>query len=224
MKVEHRLHARELRKKGKSINEIVKETGYVKASVSFWVRDIVLTQEQKQKLSAKNVSVEVIEKRRTTRLNNENNRRLKILQSAKKDYNSLSEKDLKLIGIIIYLGEGAKTKRGSLSVANSDPDIIRIMILFLRKICKVPNEKFRCHIHTFSDLNIKKAEQYWSTVTGIPTTQFYKTYAKPSKAGQGKRLTLPYGTLDLSVHDTKLYLTMLGWIEKIKEILVSESV
>ena len=35
---------------------------------------------------------------------------------------------LKLIGIILYLGEGGKTSRGMVSLANSDPAVIKIMI------------------------------------------------------------------------------------------------
>ena len=47
MKVEEKNRAIGLRKQGKSMNEIVKEIGVSKASVSLWVRDVVLTKNQK---------------------------------------------------------------------------------------------------------------------------------------------------------------------------------
>ncbi|MBU3969061.1 hypothetical protein KJ991_02520 [Patescibacteria group bacterium] len=220
MKIIEKEKARALRKKGYSINQIVKETNLSKASVSVWVRDIVLTKVQKKKLSERGRSVESIEKRRINRLFNEQSKRQKIIDNAKKDYNFISPEELKLIGIILYLGEGAKTKRGTVAVANSDPSVIKIMARFFREICKVPENKLRGHIHTFTGADIVKTEKYWSQLTGIPRNQFYKTYAKPSIASLQKRKTLPFGTFDLSVNDTTLFLTIMGWIEKIKELVI----
>jgi len=105
-------------------------------------------------------------------------------------------------------------------LANSDPEIIKIMMRFFREICNVPENKFNGHIHTFAHANINKTEKYWSKITRIPKKQFYKTYIKPSSASLQKRNTLPFGTFDIYVCDTKLFLTIIGWIEKIKEILL----
>ena len=96
------------------------------------------------------------------------------------------------------------------------------MMKFFRDICKVPEKKFRAHIHTFQGASVLKAEKYWSQVSGISLEQFYKTYVKPNKASLQKRKTLPYGTLDVYVHDTKLFLTIKGWIERVGEILLSK--
>lgn len=216
MKLAEKNQARVLRKKGYSINQIIETTGLSKASVSSWVRDIILTDKQKERLSKRGRSVDSIEKRRISRLLNENKKRKLIMDEAGKDYKNININELKLIGIILYLGEGAKTKKGTVAVANSDPVVIAIMIKFLREICNVPEKKFRGQIHTFEHANIEKTEKYWSRITKIPRNQFYKTYIKPSSASLQKRKTLPYGTFDLSVNDTKLLLTILGWIEKIK--------
>ena len=220
MKILEKEKARSLRKKGYSINQITKETGFSKGSISLWVRDIVLTKNQKKTLSEKGRSVESIEKRRINRLFNENIKRKIIIEKAKKDFTNISQFDLKLIGIILYLGEGSKTTKGTVAVTNSDPAVIKIMARFFREICMVPENKFRCHIHTFENANLEKTENYWSKITGIPRTQFYKTYIKPSSSSLQKRKTLPYGTLDLSVNDTKLLLIIMGWIEKIKELII----
>ncbi len=223
MKLIERERARALRKKGLSINQIVSKAGYSKASVSVWVRDIILTKRQKNKMSERGRSVESIEKRRINRLANEHVKRRIIIDEAKKEFTKISSQELKLIGVILYLGEGAKKKMGTVAMSNSDPVIIKIVLRFLREICKVPEEKFRGQIHTFAHANIEKTETYWSEITGIPRKQFYKTYIKPSSASLQKRKTLPFGTFDVSVHDTKLLLTILGWIEKIKEITVGQS-
>lgn len=220
MKVIEKEEARILRKQGKSINQIIEETGSSKASVSVWVRDIVLTKAQKNKISLRGRSVESIEKRRVNRLFNENKKRQIVIDKAKEDFTSISPEELKLIGIILYLGEGGKAGRRIVRLANSDPDVIRIMMRFLREVCGVDEARFRGHIHTFAHADINKTEKYWSQITGIPRNQFFKTYIKPSSASLQKRDTLPFGTFDICVSDTKLFLTIMGWIEKIKELTV----
>jgi hypothetical protein len=219
MKIIEKEKARKLRKQGKSINQIVAEAGFSKASVSEWVRDIVLTKAQKNKISMRGRSIESIEKRRINRLANEQNKRQIIINTAKKDFTNISSEQLKLIGIILYLGEGGKTQRTT-RLTNSDPEIIRIMMRFFRETCNVPENKFSGHIHTFTHTDIRKTEEYWSKVTGIPVNQFYKTYTKPSSASLQKRDTLPFGTFDIYVNDVKIFLTITGWIERIKELVL----
>jgi len=224
MKLVEKDKARVLRKNGYSINQIVKETGFTKSSVSLWVRDIVLTKKQKKGLSERGRSVESIERRRISRLFNEQKKRQTVIDEAKKDFECISSDQLKLIGIILYLGEGRKAGGGSVCLANSDPLIIKIMMRFFREICKVQEEKFHGHIHTFAHADIEKTEKYWSQITKIPRKQFYKTYIKPSAASLQKRNTLPFGTLDIYVHNTQLFLTIKGWIEKVKELTIGDKI
>lgn len=224
MKLIEKEKARALRKKGYSINQIVKEADLTKASVSVWVRDITLTKLQKNKLSERGRSVESIEKRRVNRLLNEKNKRQIVIDNARKDFNNISLEQLKLIGIVLYLGEGGKTKRGMVRLANSDPIVIKMMMRFFREICKVPSDKFRASIHTFAHADIEKTEKYWSKISGIPRSQFFKTYIKASSASLQKRNTLPFGTFDIYVCDTKLFLTIMGWIDRIKELTIGDKI
>jgi len=218
MKIVEKEKARNLRKKGYSMNQIIEETGFTKSSVSLWVRDIVLTEAQKNKISKRGRSVESIERRRLLRLSNEQKKRQIIIDEAKKDFSSISLEQLKLIGIILYLGEGGKTERGTARMSNSDPLVIKMMMRLFREICKVSEDRFRGNIHTFAHADVEKTEKYWSKITGIPRSQFQKTYIKPSAASLQKRYTLPFGTFSINVCDTKLFLNIMGWIERIEEL------
>jgi len=223
MKNTERQKAIELRKQGKSMNYISTFLKVSKSSISLWVRDVVLTDLQKSKISQNGRNVESIEKRRKNRLFNEEQKRNRITNEAKEDFKSISLRELKLIGIILYLGEGGKTRRNIVRISNSDPDIIKIMMRFFREICSVRESKFAGHIHTFLHNDLKNTEKYWSEITGIPVDQFYKTYTKTSSASLKKRNTLPFGTFDIYICDTKLFLKIMGWIDKIKEITVYKS-
>jgi hypothetical protein len=95
-----------------------------------------------------------------------------------------------------------------------------MMMRFFREICEVPEEKFRGYIHAFEHSDIHKIEKYWSNMTRIPLSQFYKTYTKQSSATLSKRQTIPNGTFDIYVCDTNLFLKIIAWIERVKELTV----
>ena len=217
MKRDERNKAAELRKRGESMRDIATKLHVSKASVSLWVRDIALTPQQRTRLNRNGHSIDAIEKRRIKRIANTKKKYAAVMKEAGRDISSLSLHELWLIGIALYWGEGGKTHRGMARIANSDPAVIKIMMRFFREICNVPEEKFQGHVHTFSHLNAKKAEIYWSGVSKIPVKQFYKTYVKQSIATKNKRDTLPYGTFQIYVCDTVLFYRVIGWIERVKE-------
>lgn len=221
MKKSEKEKAVRLRQKGESIKSISKILSVSKASVSNWVRHIQLSPSQQLKLKRNEHSLETIEKRRTSRLRSELEKRNVIINEAKRDIVSISNQDLKLVGAMLYWAEGRKRGRRIVSFSNSDPEIIKIMMRFFREVCCVDEKKFRGHIHTHSHLNIKDSERYWSKVSGIPLNQFYKTYSKPSKSSKGKMDSLLHGTFDIHVCDSVLFLTIKGWIEKISNLILN---
>lgn len=223
MKLAEKQKAILLRKNGRSIKEIARIVDVSKASVSTWVRDITLTQSQKKLLKKKGFTTIAIEKRRLSRIKNENTKKGLIINEAKKDFSEISLRDLKLIGTMLYWAEGGKTRSNMVRISNSDPEMILVMMSFFRKICGVPENKFRGHIHTHSQENVKKSEKFWSSTSGIPRKQFFKTYSKPSIAGKNKRHSLPYGTFDIYVCDTKLFLKIKGWTESIISLATNSS-
>ncbi len=220
MKLIEKQKAITLRQEGRSIKDIARIVGVSKASVSVWVRNIVLSKKQLSVLKTNGLSLEIIEKRRRRRLENEQEKRDVISTLAQKDIKNISEHDLRLIGLCLYWGEGGKTHKGAARISNSDPAVIKVMMRFFREICMVEEKKFRGHIHIHSHLDMDKAEKYWSSVSGVPISQFFKTYTKPSIASKNKKDSLPYGTFDIYVCNTKLFLQIIAQIEKIKKLIV----
>ncbi len=219
MKTNFKQKSIKLRQKGYSIKEIAAILSVSKGSVSTWVRDVILTKDQKLNLKYKTHSPEVINKRRNSRLRNELFKRQFIINKASEDIGKIDKDMLKMIGISLYWGEGGKTN-GIARISNSDPSVIKVAMRFFREICKVDENRFRAHIHIHSKEVIKEAEKYWSNIIGIPITQFYKTYSIKSKSSKNIHNKLQYGTVDVGVCDTKLLLTILGWIEGVKKQLI----
>jgi hypothetical protein len=217
MMTNKKLKAISLRQKGLSVRDISHRLNAARGSVSTWVKDVVLSNEQKLRLKYYCHSPEVVERRRQSRLKNEEIKRKKIIDTAAGLVPVLTKENLFVLGVGLYWAEGGKSNRGMARVSNSDPAMIKIVMRFFREICHVPENRFRGHIHIHSQSAVKAAEKFWSDITGVPPNQFYKTYSIKSKASKNKRLTLPYGTLDIGVCDTRLQLTILGWIEGLKK-------
>lgn len=216
MKATEKKQAIVLRRQGFSIKEISRSLGVAKSSVSLWVRDVELTETQKIYLLNKGLFKEEIERRRKTRLANEQIKRDVVINSAKKMVPKISNKQLFLMGLMLYWAEGGKTRK-LVRFNNSDPNMIRIMMVFFREICDVPENKFRGYIHIHSHLDDKKAMAYWSEISNISLGQFYKPYRKQSKSSQRKKDSLPYGTFDVYVLDTQLFYKITGWTKGIYE-------
>jgi len=214
MKAEQKVIAISLRKQGKSLNEISKILNVSKGSVSLWVKDVVLARQFKDVLNQRPKNKFSVEKRRSSRLNNEAKKRREIIRMAEIDAENLISNNLFLIGTMLYFAEGGKSQRGLVRFSNSDPRMIKIMMRYFKEVCKVDMSKFRGHIHMYNEDNINRNIQYWSEVSGIQKSQFFKTYCKPVSTKVLKR-ELPHGTFDIYVCDTRLFLQIQGWINSI---------
>lgn len=217
MKANERKLARILRQQGKSVREIAVEIKCSKSSVSKWVRDIPLTAKQISRLKsnqdkgrAKAAQHPNSTKQKWERIRNEI-----IQKSAKEIPSHFSDLGLKILGIALYWAEGYNAGRNQVVFANSDPRMIKLMMEFFRKVCRVPENKFRGRVNIHPHLNIKRAEHYWSTISDIPLKQFHRPLIAVSRSSQGKKDSLPLGTFRVVISDVILCSRIKGWIEGI---------
>ncbi|HEY4474662.1 MAG TPA: hypothetical protein VJC06_01950 [Candidatus Paceibacterota bacterium] len=225
-KEEEQVQARHLRHKGFSLNQIAAALNVSRSSASTWVRDVKMTKAQYAFLRHKAHLQEVIKKRVETRLKNENARRRAIMDAHKKDISTkpITTEVLKILGTALYWAEGGKSDKNRIfAFYNSDPEMIKVMMVFLRKICKVPEEKFRGHINLHPHLDPGQAEKYWSNISKISLSQLYKTHRVQSKSSKNLRDNLPFGTFAIQICSTDLYLKMLAWIEATREKILDNT-
>lgn len=117
----------ELRKLGKSYGQIRKELGISKSTLSDWLKNYPLTEEQLQNLRKDNEEFRV-EKYRQTMRNKKNRKLLKYYNEAKSLLLPLSKRELLIAGVFLYWGEGTKTTTSQLVVSNTDPSLNKVCI------------------------------------------------------------------------------------------------
>ena len=215
MKVKERKLARKLRQFGWSVRAIAKQIGCSKSSISKWVQDISLTEEQITKLKSNQ------DKGRAKAAQHPNSPKQKwerirtdiINKSSQEISGNFSNLDLKILGTALYWAEGYNASRNVFLFCNSNTGMIKIMMRFLREICQVQKEKIKGRVNIHPHLNIKKAEEFWMNVTKIPKYNLTKPLLSVSKASKGKKDSLPLGTFNIVVCDVRLISKVKGWIK-----------
>ena len=201
--------ARKLRKQGLSYSEIRKTVPVAKSTVSRWCRDIELTHKQKARLGAlydmQCQGAKANKIKRTKEIE-------EIKAIARSEILPISEHEFKIAGLMLYWAEGNKTEK--VGVSNSDIKLVQFMMKWFRQICKVPESKFRAYLNLHSGQDENRIKQYWSKITGLPLSQFGKSYIK--KEGTGHRKNILYnGTIRISICNSNLLHRILAWVENI---------
>lgn len=184
----------ELRRNGFSYPYISLKTGLSKSTLSGWLSDIPYTP-NREMVEAYGKSIACA-----------NERKVKLRQeamtavrcAAARDIGFLTERDLLVFGLGLYLGEGAKT-HGVVRVVNSDPRVIQAMVAWFLSL-GVRMKQFAITVHLYPDNDVDESLEFWSSITSIPIPQFHKTHIdmRTNKKAK-KRGRLPYGTCHLSV-------------------------
>jgi hypothetical protein len=170
-----RAKARELRKAGRTYDEIVAELGVAKSSVSLWVRDLpkpTRSPEEMRRMSEARwgpYREEAEAVRRATHV------------GAKNEIGQLTDRELFLLGVGLYWAEGAKSKsyalREQVVFINSDPGVIRVFLAWLR-LLEVEHEQLRFRVMIHESADVAAAERYWAEQVGIDVSGLAKTTLK----------------------------------------------
>ena len=169
--------ARDLRSKGKSYSEIKMLLGVSKSTLSLWLKDMPLSKEQIRSL--RDLNPKRIENFRATMKAKRDARLHSAYRQAEKNISRLSEKELFMAGLFLYWGEGTKSSRGKISIANTDPAVIRFFLRWVSSL-GVPREEIKIKLHVYADMDIEKEIKFWSKETSIPIKQFRAPYVKTS--------------------------------------------
>ena len=207
------------REEGRSIKEIARSLGVSRSSVSVWVRDISLTEEQRQALDKRHAVHNGQAKGAAANARIARERRSRYQQYGR----ALARLGdaIFVAGCMLYWAEGAKDRHKAM-LCNSDPEMLRFFARFLRACFDVPDEKMRICCHLFADHEAKQheIEEFWLTIVGLPRSCLNKSMVNCySRWSQKKRKNkLPYGTCRLTVYDVRVVQAIYGGIQELSGI------
>lgn len=117
---------------------------------------------------------------------------------AKQDLGTLSSRDLLMLGIGLYMGEGSKTA-DILRFSNSDPLMIKTFLSWMRRVFNLKNENFALRVHSYPDINTEEVENYWLKIANLPKSCLRQTIIDTRIKIKEKSGKLPYGTVHITV-------------------------
>lgn len=193
-KTEMKSKAVELRTQGYSYNLIRKQVLVSKSTLSVWLKDVAFSPNKEVQNRVRAASLNLTEWSRRDKQNS-----IEIAQKqAQAKLGTLSARDLFMLGLGLYMGEGTKS-HGFVRVINSDPRVIALAIRWFEESFGMRTENFSLTIHLYPDNDIAKSLSFWSNVTGIPLSQFGKIQVDRREKKAKKRGMLQYGTAHLYV-------------------------
>jgi transposase-like protein len=216
MKTEERERARTMRRdEGAPIKEIARRVGVAPSSVSRWVRDIELTPAQEQELLRRNPAYN--RQLSGTAVQAANRRADRIAYQEEGRSLALRADSCHVAGCMLYWAEGEKD-RNALRFYNSDPEMVRFFVFFLKKYFDLRDEEIKITCNLFADhvQRQREIEQFWLEVAQLPEYSLGKSYVNAySKHSKKKRTNrLPYGTVRVTVCRTRVVQSIFGSIQE----------
>lgn len=207
-----------MRKGGASISTIADKLAVSKSTVSGWCRDIGLNEKQLALIAEQSrhhatlgllKASELLRKKRQTNI-------AKAIQLGSNDVGKISKRDMYMLGLGLYWGEGYKKGSQELGFTNSDSVMIKFYIEWLKQIYKISKNDLILRI-SINDQHVGRANdilKYWSNMTTVPVSQFTKTsFIKVGGRKIYSDLTNHFGTLRVKVRrGTELRRRILGSI------------
>lgn len=216
-----------LRKEGKTYSDILRAISVAKSTLGIWLKDAKLSIPEKQRftLAKKLASLRGGQAKRKQRIEKQDS----IISRANLEIKGISDRELFLIGVIMYWAEGAKEKEyhpgSQLQFSNMDPKMIQIFLIWLKKVCKIDKNMiiFNIFLHKTHKHRVEEIRQYWSKVTGFPVNNFSTVYWKKNKIKTNrKNVGEKYnGVLKIKVkRSSDLVRRIAGWSEGIFEKVI----
>ena len=202
-KLKERERARELRAAGMSLLEIARQLGVSKSSVSLWVRDMDVKIDQRRAgwWTTQNPHPAAVRKQAEIDCCNANGvTRL----------GALDDQAFLAAGVALYAGEGSKTD-GDLSMANSNPELIKFFLCWLRRFFVIDATRLRVTLYLHQGLDLEAAQRFWERETGIPISQFRKPYRAVPDVGI-RHNKLEFGCCTVSYSCSRTHREVMGLV------------
>jgi hypothetical protein len=211
-----------LRRDGKSYNEISWLLKIPKSTLSDWLRDAEWSQKIKQKLDG------YTREKHTARIVELDRKRGLLLAEAyqqalieaRQEAHEFKYHPLFIAGIMLYWGEGDKATKSSVRISNVDPILLRLFVCFLKDVCGAKEEDIGASVLLYPDLDDETCRNYWSKEVGLPLENFIKSIRI---RGRHKTKRLGYGVCSVYISRTYLKKKMNEWIRILPIELMKES-
>jgi hypothetical protein len=197
--------ARELRVERRlSIVEIAERLALPKTTVFYWVRDIPLGRPRRENPHPGTRAMQ---------------RKFRLLrEEAYKDgvesFPVLAVDPTFRDFVCMYIGEGYKRSRNSISISNADP---RVIVLATRWLSALSRNKLQFSVQYHADQDTRWLSEFWASTLGITPAEVRMLPKANSGRLGGRVWRCKYGVLAVTTCDTLLRARLQAWMDCVQD-------
>lgn len=195
--------ARELRIEDKlSLDEIVDRLSLPRSTVRYWIRDIPLQRDRQND-----------NQRKGTQANQESHRRrrLSAYQQGLEEAEQLLADPALRDFVVLYMAEGYKRSRHTVSLANSDPAIVLRADSILKQLI-AEGEALSYALQYHADQDPQKLREFWGALVEAEPSRIRLQRKSNSNQMTGRKWRSVHGVMTVSVHQTLLRCRIEAWM------------
>ena len=195
--------ARRLRvEKRRTIDELAECLALSRTTIYYWVRDLPIERRTRQNAGQRLGNPAMQEKYRKLRE--------AAYAEGVREFEPLACDPLFRDFVALYIAEGSKRDRNVVALCNSDPAVVRVADLWLRRL----SAKRRFYsIQHHADQDIEELRAFWASELG--TDPFVIRFQRKSNSGRlaHRRWRSEHGVLTVGVNDTYLRARLQAWMD-----------
>ena len=116
--------------------------------------------------------------------------------------------------VCVYICEGYKRNRNTVSVANSD---VRVVQLCQAWIVTTSRNRVTYSVQYHADQNLRELREFWGVALGVPPDEIRVQRKSNSNGLTGRTWRSRHGVLTVSVGDTQFRSRLQGWIDRLRD-------
>jgi excisionase family DNA binding protein len=204
-----RAKARQMRIERKlTIDELAERLALPRSTIYYWVRDLPIPGSGPGGgFPSEGQRKGTIAMQRTYRL-----RREAAYRQGAEQYDALVASDPTFRDFVcLYIAEGSKRDRNSVSICNSDHAVIRVADRWIRLLgTKEPTYAVQYH----ADQDLEELRRFWGSTLGIAPEAIRLQRKSNSNHLEGRSWRSQHGVLTVTVNDTYLRARLQSWIDR----------
>jgi transcriptional regulator with XRE-family HTH domain len=207
-------HAAYLRKKAiqlrkereLTIDELAERLALSRSTIYYWVKDTPIPRTERQTAA----------QRRASKRNGEKYRLIREAEYERglEEYREFLQVPTFRDFVGMYIAEGYKRDRNSVSLSNSDPAVVRLANDWMSRLA-ARSPEYRVHHH--ADQDPARLATFWARELDVPEESI-RFQPKSNSARLGKRVwRCEHGVINVRVGDTHLRARLQAWMECLRD-------
>jgi excisionase family DNA binding protein len=199
MRVEH----------GFTIDELAERLALSRSTIYYWVRDLPIPGSRSGGVWPETA------RRKGTRAMQRKYRLLRegAYREGLRDYARLNANPTFRDFVCLYIAEGYKRDRNTVSICNSDPAVIQVANRWIRRLT-VRAPEFS--LQYYADQNLNELCDFWSRTLGIESSAIRMQRKSNSNHLTGRIWRSRHGVLHVRVHDTLFRARLQAWMDRLR--------